>query len=299
MAELKAYVAFDFKDIDFNYYIANMDRDVLQEDKDWWGDDYRVVTDTDERYSLHGPDFAYDTEGNMTIGTVQAVKAWEKDAQGDWTEIYHAYGWNRPMNEFYDMANSASTDDDLAMWKDVFSWNDKMWGSAFDDHIRGFTGADVIKGGGGADILKGDEGGDNIYGGNGFDKIYGGDHKDKLYGQKHNDKLFGGAGSDLLDGGKGNDKLSGDRGNDKLYGANGADQFKFKDGFDEDKIMDYVDGEDTINLAGASEITDFDDLVANHMSQDGANVVIDALNGDVLTVKNVTTDIFDAGDFIF
>ena len=48
-----------------------------------------------------------------------------------------------------------------------------------------------------------------------------------------------------------------------------------------------------------SSITDFNDLVKNHMKQVGSSVYINGLNGDSITLENVKIGHLDAGDFLF
>lgn len=142
------------------------------------------------------------------------------------------------------------------------------------------------------DTFHGKGGEDTISGANGNDKLFGDKGNDGVYGQNANDKLFGEAGFDLLDGGTGNDRLSG--------GAN-ADSFAFKAKYDEDVVLDFEIGDiithDTVVLSGLAKIDDYEDLVANHMTQSGKNVVIDAGHGDVLTLRNVKLDELDSFHF--
>lgn len=165
-------------------------------------------------------------------------------------------------------------------------------GNALSNTIRGSDGANVLKGLGGADRLLGGEG---------ADLLRGGTKADVLKGEVGNDRLFGDAGFDKLYGGNGRDKLDGGAGADKLIGGNGGDTFIFKDGYGADKILDFdaLDAKERINLAGVAEITDFADLAAHHMTQVGADVVIEATGGDMLTLKGVLLADLDAGDFLF
>jgi Ca2+-binding RTX toxin-like protein len=51
----------------------------------------------------------------------------------------------------------------------MLSKNDKMYGSRYDDYLKGYTGKDLIKGAGGNDTLAGGDGNDTLYGGAGED----------------------------------------------------------------------------------------------------------------------------------
>jgi glucose/arabinose dehydrogenase len=128
--------------------------------------------------------------------------------------------------------------------------------------------------------------------GDGNDVLYGGTGNDKLYGGVGRDRLFGDGGRDLLDGGVGNDTLT---------GGGGADRFVFKTGSGRDQITDFSASgpqHDVINLRGWTAVTDFGDLQANHMQQQGSNVRIYAGNDEILLL-NVNIADLDRSDFSF
>jgi len=91
----------------------------------------------------------------------------------------------------------------------IFSGDDNIQGSPFNDLLKGFAGSDVIYGGAHKDTLMGGTGGDTLDGGAG------------------RDKLFGGRGTDFLAGGDGSDVLAGQQGHDTLEGGAGSDTFNF------------------------------------------------------------------------
>jgi serralysin len=192
--------------------------------------------------------------------------------------------------------------------------DDLMDGGAQADNLFGGTGDDTMLGGGGFDRLFGQTGDDVLYGGDTYDSLFGQEDNDQLYGQTGNDVLWGGQGNDLLDGGAdddlliggaGFDTLLGSTGNDTLTGAFNADTFIFTDfggGFGNDVITDFDANNslENIDLSRVSGIADFNDLVANHMTQIGANVVIDDGSSNTITLQNVLlTDLLDGTDFIF
>ncbi|MCU0800538.1 MAG: hypothetical protein MUD11_01975 [Rhodobacteraceae bacterium] len=113
------------------------------------------------------------------------------------------------------------------------------------------------------------------------------------------DTLNGGAGDDRLAGAGGADVLDGGAGNDTLSGCADADVFVFATGGLRDVISDFADGQDMINLTALSAVTDFADLLANHLRQSGANVLLDAGQGDLLVIRNVQLAQLDSGDFLF
>ncbi|WP_420003782.1 FG-GAP-like repeat-containing protein [Arenibacterium sp. LLYu02] len=169
-------------------------------------------------------------------------------------------------------------------------------GSKGRDVLNGSVGADTLKGGGGSDMLRGGDGNDTLDGGSGRDRLYGGNGNDRLQGGGQADRLFGGDGRDLLLGQGGNDSLDGGRGNDTLVGGGGADTFVFSEG--QDLVRDFR-GRDQIDLTGASGISGYSDLMANHISETDRGVVITADSGDSLTLAGLTLDDLSRGDFLF
>ena len=191
--------------------------------------------------------------------------------------------------------------------------NDKLFGGAGADYLNGGLDNDRLDGGLGADTLIGSSGNDTLFGGDGADRLEGGGNQDWLFGNAGNDVLFGGAGADYLNGGLDNDRLFGGlgadtllgaSGNDTLTGGAGSDQFIFTNGFGQDVINDFnaLDAAEQINLSGVSAITDFADLTnpgSPHMTQVGANVVIDDFLGNTITLRNTNIGDLDATDFVF
>lgn len=134
-------------------------------------------------------------------------------------------GLSLPLSSLYPAIVNKNTDQLAVISSDVFSGDDNITLSAFDDpanagSVRGFSGNDIINGGAG------------------------------------NDRLTGNDGDDKLIGGVGDDTLIGETGKDTLQGDAGADQFLYKDvshsvaGANRDMITDFnpADG-DVINLA--------------------------------------------------
>ncbi len=217
--------------------------------------------------------------------------------------------------------------------------NDYFFGGDGDDELHGADGADNLFGGSGNDELQGGSGNDVIFGGAGDDLVFlnrGNDRYFSVYGKKTapgTDTVFGGHGNDTISasadtsnvihgewgddlllgggrndsifGGDGADSLWGGTGMDQLTGGNGLDTFFFVDGFGADTVFgfDAADGE-KISFAGVTNITDFADLVTNHLVNaggtaqivDGANSIL--LNGVAFVEVGVGFD-YSAGDFIF
>ncbi|WP_282095673.1 calcium-binding protein [Epibacterium ulvae] len=179
--------------------------------------------------------------------------------------------------------------------------NDVFRGTGSEDRFNGGRGNDRLIGFGGDDVLFGGIGRDRLVGNTGRDELNGGAGRDRLLGGGGNDTLAGGNGNDAVIGGAGRDVLNGGAGNDLLVGGRGFDTFVFRGRFGSDVVRDFnanQDGED-IDLSAVGTIRNFTDLSRNHIEQVGNDVVIDALNGNTITLRNVQLDDLDAGDFIF
>lgn len=186
--------------------------------------------------------------------------------------------------------------------------NDKLFGNKGDDKLGGGSGNDVLKGGTGNDRMFGNIGEDTLIGSAGKDLLKGGDGNDQLRGDNGDDKLIGDKGNDILVGGKGNDKLNGGdgrdvldggKGDDKLTGGAFADTFIFGPGDDVVTDFDSENGLEKINVQGVASIVNLKDLLKNHIKEIDDSVVIDDLNGNTLTLLNVSIDGLGSNDFIF
>lgn len=192
--------------------------------------------------------------------------------------------------------------------------HDRLEGGYGNDSIDGDSGHDRILGGGGNDTLNGDYGNDRIWGNSGDDLIDGGRLNDRLYGGYGNDTLLGGSGHDRIFGGKGHDDLQGGSGNDTLIGGSGndtldggsgddylrgnsgADVFVFSQGNDRVK---FFSANDDIDLANASGISDYADLIANHVTTSETGLVITDDAGNTMTLLDRDIDDISADNFLF
>lgn len=157
-------------------------------------------------------------------------------------------------------------------------------GSEFGDKITGNDGRNELEGLGGNDVLNGLGGNDTLLGGAG------------------NDVLNGGAGNDTLKGGGGRDKLIGGAGDDLLSGGGMADRFIFKGSFGNDTITDFQTAgtKEKIVLSQIAEITSFQDLTDEHLSENGdGDAVISDGNGNTITLDGVAMADLTANDFLF
>lgn len=295
MAFFQGFLSVDINNLDFNSYVRDFATDEFLDDQPVNGatyDLYNVSTSTSFGVTLVGQDFAYNQKGNMVGGTVFAM-AELFQFEGTWYDVYHAWGFSLTTREFRDAARTATEDDDLALVRTAFSGNDTMTLSAFADSWRGFDGNDKIDGKDGNDTIRGDHGNDKLLGGKGDDVVKGGSGHDRINGGSGADKLFGNDGRDTIKTGAGDDVATGGRGEDVFVFATGDGADRIKD-FDARGAV-----HDVIDLSGVAEIRSWKDLRNNHLAQDGDDVVIDALNGDTITLHGVNLADLDKGDFQF
>ena len=206
---------------------------------------------------------------------------------------------------------------------------------AGDDSYDAGAGDDTVLGGGGDDTLVGGDGADRLYGQGGFDiasyadetlgvgvrldgiaawggatgdvlvdieGLIGSGFRDTLVGNDDDNLLQGRGGDDTLWALGGNDALIGGDGADRLYGQGGSDRFIFADGFGTDTILDFdaTDADEQIDLSALSTIASYTALTGNsHMSQQGADVVIDDFAGNTITLASVQLGDLDSTDFLF
>lgn len=197
--------------------------------------------------------------------------------------------------------------------------NDRIFGDGGFDTLRGGAGNDRLFGGDQADLLIGNSGEDYLAGGNGKDRLFGHGGFDTLEGGAGDDRLFGGDQADVLKGGADRDYLSGGKGKDKLFGNGGfdtidggegndiltgnenADTFVFSGNFGQDRITDFDarNIHEKIDLSGVSSITSFSDLMSNHVSRSGSDVIINAGGGNTIRLSDVSLSDLDQSDFLF
>ena len=179
--------------------------------------------------------------------------------------------------------------------------SDFLYGKAGDDGLYDDYGWDRLYGGIGNDTLDGGRGDDRLYAGRDNDVLYGGAGNDRLFGGPGDDQLFGEEGNDSMRGGAGFDTLNGGSGNDTLFGSINADVFVFEDGHGDDQIADFhaTNDSEKIDLSSVTAITNFSDLMDNHITQSGGNVVIDTGSGNSITLIGVNLADLDTADFMF
>ena len=192
-----------------------------------------------------------------------------------------------------------------------FGAADTLDGGDGDDSLLGGDGQDSLVGGLGRDYLAGDDGDDRLRAGTGRDTLIGGIGNDRLEGGRGRDRIEGGSGDDRVEGqngldnlfgGRGQDRLNGGIGNDRLTGGRDSDTFIFEGSFGNDRIMDFDvdDNNEDIDLSGVAEITDFADLLVEHVDDSTGTVIINDGLGNTITLVGVASiGLLDIGDFSF
>lgn len=202
--------------------------------------------------------------------------------------------------------------------------DDRLIGGAGHDHLFGEIGDDLLQGGSGDDVLDGGRGNDRLEGGAGSDiasfstlntsvsvnlgtgvavssvgastltgieQVLGSRFGDTLIAGAAAAVLMGGGGDDQLTGGQGGDTLVGGLGADRLSGGGGADLFVFDLDGSSDLIVDFENGQDRIQVMGAS--------AALSMVQDGADIVLTFAGGSSLRLAGEALATFDTSRLTF
>ncbi|WP_299401849.1 hypothetical protein [uncultured Roseobacter sp.] len=190
--------------------------------------------------------------------------------------------------------------------------DDLLVGGDGDDKINGFAGDDEIYGGGGNDIIRGGSHYDTIHAGAGDDQVWGDEGRDTVFlgdgndvfwdaeqdGRHAHDTVFGGAGNDTFHGAGGNDVFDGGKGDDLFFAGAGDETFVFADGFGNDTIVGFG-ADDVIDLSAVSSIENSSDLTADHLRQDGENLIIDDLAGNTITLEGINILDLSGDNFLF
>jgi len=116
-------------------------------------------------------------------------------------------------------------------------------------------------------------------------------------GNSGGNSLRGNAGDNVLRGMHGDDSLDGGRGDDLLIGGTGEDVFEFDLKTGHDVIKDFTDGEDLILSDFIGGQADFDDMMANHLTVQGKDLLI-TYGDDTLLLKNMDKADLDINDFM-
>jgi Ca2+-binding RTX toxin-like protein len=224
-----------------------------------------------------------------------------------------------PVGVVVDLSAGTATGGDAD--GDVYVRIDSVFGTAFDDVLRGDEGmnallsgmgSDTLEGRGGDDYLEGEAGPDALNGGDGFDSINhngsgaplladlgagtvsGGyangdtiENIEAVNGSPNNDRIVGDAGPNALTGGEGNDVLIGKEGDDFLSGDSGSDEANGGGGND---YISMNSNRDAADVADGGEGDDYVDYYGRQgpvaMSSDGiANDGASGENDNLISIE--------------
>ena len=200
------------------------------------------------------------------------------------------------------------------------------YGNWFGNSINGNAGDNRLFGGEGDDVLDGFDGIDRLNGGQGtdtgsyfnagrgviFDLAKGiarsgpGDGDvlisiENIEGSHYDDRLLGDDGANRISAIWGNDRLDGRGGDDWLRGDAGVDTFVFGKGYGRDTIADFTltgDQADVIDLTRMTGIDSLRDLLRNHRSVEGDDVIFTFDDGSVLVLDGLAGQKFQASHFL-
>jgi Ca2+-binding RTX toxin-like protein len=119
----------------------------------------------------------------------------------------------------------------------------------------------------------------------------------KLTGSNLDNYLQGNKGDNILRGLEGSDTFWGGAGNDVMTGGADADLFHFKANSEREVITDFTDGVDSLLLYAGKQIKTIEDLLANHVHQDGKDLVISG-DGTEMILKNFDKADLTVDDFL-
>ncbi|MDB9523759.1 Calx-beta domain-containing protein, partial [Dolichospermum circinale CS-1225] len=139
---------------------------------------------------------------------------WSNSAFHDYRGLFNYWGTNYANSPLLSFSNIETFE---------------ITGTAYADHLRGYSGDDTLIGG---------EGNDNIAGGDGNDLIRGGNGNDTLKGEGGNDEIEGGDGNDIIDGGTGRHVIRGGTGDDTVVSAKAGDSIDGEGGNDTLQSLD-------------------------------------------------------------
>jgi Ca2+-binding RTX toxin-like protein len=198
------------------------------------------------------------------------------------TPDFRAIGVSVSGAAFGAAAWTATTDDDLALYRLMLAGNDYVLLSAADD---------VFDAGDGKDLVLDQSGNNRINAGLGDDVTRSGTGHDTVSGGRGDDVLIDDGGTNRMNGGGGGDVIGTGAGQDTLTGGAGGDVFVFRAG--RDVVTDFAVGHDHILLISSALALSDVTLV-----QSGANTRI-TVDDITVVLRNVDAVALTATDFAF
>ncbi len=246
-------------------------------------------------------------------GLYQARVGWDQAGDGVYARMDDGTGTGNGIAVDINLSNGDQIGTDTFFGITYFrgsAFGDHLVGDGSNNRLRGQAGDDILDGGGGRDRIEHtsspngvhvdlgqnlviDDGYDNP----GTDTLIG---IEDVHGSLWDDLLLGDSGANSINGRSGNDTINGRAGNDTLRGSGGDDTFVFENGFGVDVVSDFnvASANEIINLTLVTEITNYADLVANHLSEVGGQPVItDGIN--TITLVGIDINALTASDFVF
>ncbi|MCB9994576.1 MAG: hypothetical protein H6873_13080 [Hyphomicrobiaceae bacterium] len=268
-----------------------------------------------QRFDADGHKVGTETVVNVTVADIQQNPIVTALGNGGWIVTWESYGQDG---------------DKLGVFQRVFmpdveggSGADVLAGTRWNETIIGHAGNDVLMGRGGDDVMVGGYGNDTYVVNSAGDLVQeaGATQGHDLVKSSISYSLFsnqfledltltgkqnltgrGNSADNLIMGNRGQNSLEGRLGDDTLKGGKQVDTFVFKTGWEHDTVLDFHAtgaAHDIIDISGLGSVTGWNDLKHHHLTQVGKDVVLDGLNGDILTLRNVQLANLDKADFIF
>ena len=139
---------------------------------------------------VSGTEFAYDSNGEPTGGTVTTVSVFDPKTGVEIASIVLA---DAPLVDL-------AADDFSSFWEVLLQGDDTIVTGHQADYIGAHAGNDIVLAGGGDDNIFGGAGDDRLYGESGEDTVFGGSGDDTIVfnPDQGNDRIYGGAGNDTV-----------------------------------------------------------------------------------------------------
>lgn len=211
---------------------------------------------------------------------------------GAWSPIGNVIdikGFTLDAARFFAAGATASTVDDLEMWRLIFRGNDYVGGASADDVMLLGAGDDIYFDGGGQDEVYCGPGNDLAMIGN----QNGGVYDDFAVGAQGNDILHNMYGQARMWGNEGADTLIGAYGNDTMVGGAGADVFVFQADFGTHRVLDFDAAVDRIVVPEGA--TSLGDLTITQLT---GRVRIESGNW-TLILRNADASTLNSGNVLF